>query len=415
MLLLRPDPLPAETLESFLIRLAELYGYTPKQLIERFHIILDEKDQKLSGALPGNLSQLNIYHANTSSAIRQKCLELLAEHMCKHRLPIIELAVSRSKFRYGAGHRSLLWQGLDIPRYFMRRGCIPVCPRCIEEAAGMPYVPFYWHLRLVRACYRHGCMLVEQCPTCSKQFDYVSLGNFRECSCGRSFASMPTDMAPESFQLLAAVVQGKKVDEISASTSNLLFQLRDVHQLFGAILWYYTYAAPRGPQRTLSNATITECISFFDEWPCRLYALLSEKIQTAIMLADRPCSDIPFNSIFGNLLLVSRRLPENFLIANPVLKAIFAFLDECLHADDERSEIGYSLLNGYEAAILLDTDSDQVARLSDEGYLPMSRKLKNDAVFDPKRSLFRVRDTFNVWVARFQCRRSNRHIYLSRW
>ena len=412
MLLLRPDPLPAETLESYLIRLAELYGYTTRQLIERFHIILDERDQKLSGALPGTLSQLNIYHANTSSSIRQKCLELLAEQMCKDRLPIIKLAVTRSKARYGAGHHSLLWQGLDIPRYFMRRGCIPVCPRCIEEAAG---IPFYWHLHLVRACYRHACMLVEQCPTCSKKLNYINSGSLQECSCGRSFASMPTDKAPESLRLLAALVQGNKLDEMPASMSNLLFQLENVHQLFGAILWYYTYVAPHGLQRSLSSETITECISFFDEWPHHLYELLNGKIETAIMLADRRFSETPFNSIFGKLFMVSRRLPDNYLSANPVLKAIFAFLDECLHGDDERSEIGYSLLNGYEAAILLDTDSDQVARLSDEGYLPTSRKLKNDAVFDPKRPLFRVRDIFNVWVARFQCRRSNRHIYLSRW
>ena len=92
-MLLRPDPLPFEALESYMIRLAELYEYTPRQLIERFHIILDEADQKLTGALPGNLWQLNAYHANTSSALRIECLELLAEKMCKGRLPIMEMAV----------------------------------------------------------------------------------------------------------------------------------------------------------------------------------------------------------------------------------------------------------------------------------------------------------------------------------
>ena len=87
-MLLRPKSLRSESLESYMLRLADLYGYTPRQLIERFHIILDEEDQKLSGALPGNLWQLNIYHANTSSSFRVECLEVLAhrDDIKQHRL-----------------------------------------------------------------------------------------------------------------------------------------------------------------------------------------------------------------------------------------------------------------------------------------------------------------------------------------
>ncbi|WP_461536014.1 TniQ family protein [Spongorhabdus nitratireducens] len=411
-MLLRPDPLPAESLESYFIRLADLYGYTPKQLIERFHIILDEVDQKLSGALPGNLWQLNVCHARVSSSLRVECLELLAEKMCKGRLPVLELAVFRSKTRYASQHHSLYWQGLDIPRSFVRKGSIPVCPKCFEEHE-KPYVPFYWHLHLVRACHKHKCMLVEQCPDCLQELNYMRTGNLKGCSCGKVYETMPSKEAPEFLWQLADKVQEEKTDH--AHSGNLLFNLDDIHQLFGAILWFYSYAAERGNQRSISDDTLPDCIAFFDQWPQSLNALLKEKIETAIMLSDRRFSETPFNSIFGRILIVSRCLPNKDFNSNPILKAIFAYLDACMHSESELSEIGYSLLNGYEAAALLDTYDEQVARLLDEGILPAAKRIKNTAVFDPKRPLFPLKTTFNVWLMRFQSRLSNRHIYLPRW
>ena len=410
-MLLRPNPKPSESLESYMIRLADLYGYTPKQLIERFHIILDEADQKLSGALPGNLRQLNLYHASTSSALRMECFELLAEKMCKGRLPILELAVSRSKTRYATNHHSLFWRGLDIPRFFIRKDGFPVCPRCFETA-DTGYVPFYWHLHIVRACSKHKCKLVEQCPNCSKKLNYIDDGSLQGCSCGTEYRLMPIEAAPDSMCNLAAKIQEQLVLE---SSDNLLFFLKDIHQLFGCILWYYSYVAERGSQRSISDESLMACIAFFDQWPLSLRMLLQNKIETAIMLADRLFSETSFQSIFGNLLMVSRRLPTQALSGNPVLKEVFAYLDECIHADNELSEIGFCLLNGYEVAALLDTDSEQVARLLDEGKLPAAKSMKSSAAFDPKRPLFPLKSTFNVWLARFQSRLSNRHTYLSRW
>ena len=395
-----------------MIYLADLYAYTPKQLIERFHIILDEVDQKLSGALPGNLWQFNIYHANTSSSFRVECLELLAEKMCKGRLPIMELAVYRSKTKYASRHSSLFWRGLDIPRFFVRKDSIPICPKCFEEEE-KPYVPFYWHLHLVKACYKHKCMLVVKCPDCLQSLNYMRTGNLKGCSCGKVYEAMASKEAPEILWQLSAKVQEEKTNHVDSD--NLLFNLEDIHQLFGAILWFYSYVAERGDQRSITDETLTECISFFDQWPQCLEKLLQEKIETAIELADRQFSEMAFQSIFGNLLIISRYLPEKSLSLNPILKAIFSYLDDCIHKETELSEIGYSLLNGYEVAALLDTDSEQVAKLLDEGKLSTRKRLKSYVSFDPKRALFPLKSTFNVWLARFQSRTSNRHIYLSRW
>ncbi|MCW7555928.1 TniQ family protein [Endozoicomonas gorgoniicola] len=411
-MLLRPKSLRSEALESYMIRLADLYGYTSQQLIERFHIILDEEDQKLSGALPGNLWQLNIYHANTSSSFRVECLEVLAEKMGRGRLPIMELAVYRSRTKYGLRHHSLFWQGLDIPRFYVRKECIPVCPLCFQEDE-KPFMPFYWHLHLVRACSKHGCKLIEQCPDCMESLNYIHTGNLKGCSCGKEYKSMPAEIAPEPLIHLAAKVQEEKVT--AENFDNLLFELEDIHQLFGMILWFYSYVAERGSKRSFTDETLLDCIAFFDKWPQNLHTLLKEKIETAIVLADRRFSETSFQSIFRNLLFASKRLPSNVLSSNPVLKEVFTYLDQCIHADNELSEIGYSLLNGYEVATLLDTDDEQVARLLDEGKLPVSKRLKDSTAFNPKIPLFPLKSTFNVWLAGFQSRLSNRHIYMSRW
>ncbi|MBO9497500.1 TniQ family protein, partial [Thalassotalea sp. G20_0] len=196
-MLLRPNPKPSESLESYMIRLADLYGYTPKQLIERFHIILDEADQQLAGSLPGHLRQLNVYHANTSSALRIECLELLSEKMCKGRLPIMGMAVFRSPTRYASRHNSLHWQGIDIPRFFVRKSSIPICPKCFQESEEA-FVPFYWHLHVVRACPHHGCKLVEVCPDCSQGLDYIHASNLSGCSCGQKYRDMPVEPASTS-------------------------------------------------------------------------------------------------------------------------------------------------------------------------------------------------------------------------
>ncbi len=395
-----------------MIRLADLYGYTPKQLIERFHIILDEADQKLAGVLPAHLWLLNIYHANTSSSYRIECLELLAEKMCKGRLPILELAVSRSKTRYASNHGSLIWRGLDIPRFFVRKNCIPICPACFAESE-KPYVPFYWHLHVVRTCTLHDCKLVERCPNCSAPLNYMRTGNLQSCFCGTAYKSMPIEPAHQALKNLSAKIQEEKLD--SAPSVNLLFDLEDIHQLFGAVLWFYTYVAERGSERTISDKSLIECIHFFDQWPKNFNNLMEDKVGTAIMLTDRRFSETSLQSVFGNLLITSRRLPDNALCFNPVLKAVFSYLDYCIHTEGEQSEIGYVLLNGFEVAAILDADAEQVARLVDEGKLRSAKRLKNDAIFNPKHPLFPLKNVFNIWLSRFQSRLSNRHIYLSRW
>lgn len=395
-----------------MIRLADLYGYTSVQLIERFHIILDEAGQHLAGSLPSHLRQLNVYHANTSSALRIECLELLAEKMCKGRLSIMRMAVFRSATKYASRHSSLFWQGLDIPRFFVRKDSIPICPKCFQESE-KAFVPFYWHLHLVRACPIHGCKLVAACPDCSHELNYIRDSNLSGCPCGKKYRDMPIESASTPFINIASKIQDEKTEGFS--DENLLYQLNDLHQIFGTMLWYYSYVPERGGSRSLTDETIADCISFFNQWPQKLEKLLQEKIETAIELADRQFSEMAFQSIFGNLLIVSRCLPEKALSFNPILKAIFAYFDDCMHKESEHSEVGYSLLNGYEVATLLDTDREQVARLLDEGKLPAGKRLKSYTSFDPKRALFPLRSTFNVWLAGFQSRASNRHIYCSRW
>ena len=409
MLLLRPDPLPEESLESYLIRLAELYSYTPNQLIGRFHIILNEKDQKLTGALPTDISRINLFHANISSALRFQCLELLAEKVCKGRLPILQLAVYRSRTKYAGSEKSLLWNGLDIPRRFFRKHIIPVCPACLAEAE-VPYIPQYWHLNIVRACPIHGCKLQEFCPECSEPLNYMQTGNLKSCACGAAYKTMPIEMAEETLLSLAKIISTDKIDR--CTSENLLFTLEDIHQIFGTIVWFFLYVSD---EREITNDSLLECINFFNRWPSQLDKLLENKFESALESSDRLMSATPFYSIFENLLVVSRNLPSTAISYNPILKGIFNFLDRSIQANNRSSELGYLLLNGFEAGALLDTTQEQIARLLEEGHLHTNIRLKSQSSFESSTPLFNLKDVFYLWLSGFQSRLSNRHLYLSEW
>ncbi len=485
MLLLRPNPLPDESLESYLIRLAELYSYTPNQLIGRFHIILNEKDQKLTGALPTDISRINLFHANISSALRFQCLELLAEKVCKGRFPILQLAVYRSRTKYAGSDKSLLWNGLDIPRRFFRKHIIPVCPACLAEAevayipqywhlnivracpihgckllefcrscnlrciapeqstqevinhfygmdsisprrffrkhiipvcpaclaeAEVAYIPQYWHLNIVRACPIHGCKLLEFCPECSEVLNYMLTGNLESCACGAAYKTMPIEMAEEPLLSLAKVVSSHERDR--CTSENLLFTLEDIHQIFGAIVWFFLYVAD---EREITDDSLLKCIKFFNRWPSQLDKLLENKFDSALECSDRLMSATPFYSIFENLLIVSRNLPSTAISYNPILKGIFNFLDRSIQANNRSSELGYLLLNGFEAGALLDTTQEQIARLLEEGHLHTNIRLKSQSSFESSTPLFNLKDVFYLWISGFQSRLSNRHLYLSEW
>ena len=361
--------------------------------------------------MPSELSLFNLYHANTSSSKRYWALHVLSDLCCKERLPLLELAVIRTDRLFAANHSALFWKGMEIPRVFFRSKNIPICPECIKEKA---YVPVYWHLELVRACPKHQCELIFQCPECGQNLDYIRDAELVVCQCGFDLLTANKKTADAKLVDLAAKIYGLSLQE--PESDNPLSQEVSIETAFGQILWYFLWVSDSKVPTSWSDDSIFQSISFFERWPSQLLLRLDDLAKNGIEYADRPMNETAFRAIFGSLLRVSRHVPDSSMETNMILKAVFSYFDPIVFDTNHKyAEIAQTLLDSYEASTILGIGGKQLARLVEEGMLHPCHQLKANTSIRPDQPLFRLRDVFLLWAVRFQSKYSNRSFYLSRW
>lgn len=412
MFLLRPDPEQDESLESYLIRLSELNHFRVRKLFPHFAKLLQKQRGKLAGSMPSELSCFNLYHANTSSSKRYWALHLLSDLCCKERLPMLELAVLKTDRRFACHHTALIWKGIEIPRTFFRSENIPVCPQCLKEK---PYIPVFWHISLIRACPRHHSSMVFKCPQCGLSVDYIRDERLLSCQCGFDLSMTVSEHGDPRLVQQAQQIYGFEPETDKAN--NLLFRKITTETVFGAVLWFMNWADKDGCRSSqVSEELLLRCINFFDDWPAKLFVRLDELAYEGLEYSVQSMRETAFRSIFGSLLRVSRYLPDDRLTTNEILKAVFSFLDRVTFQEGHRyAEISQTLLDSFEACVILGISTRQLARLIEEGMLHPCRQQKDKKPISPEIPLFRLRDVFVLWSVGFQTRHSNRSLYLSRW
>ncbi len=412
MFLIRPDPQYDESLESYIIRLAEANRFRVKKLFPHLSKLLQKQHGKLAGVLPTELGRFNLYHANMSSSKRYWALHLLSELCCKERMPLLEMAVLKTSRRFGEKHTALFWKGLDIPRIFFLSEGIPICPQCLKEK---PYIPVFWHISLVRACPKHQALLIDSCPQCGLKIDYIRNGELLTCPCGFDLSMVVAKPASPELVRLAEQIYGFKPE--SGEQGNLLFRDSTTEAVFGAVLWFRQWVEKESDDVSLvDDAFLLRCIEFFDDWPSALMSLLETLAFEGLEYSERSMKGTSFRSIFGALLKVSRYLPDERLETNEVLKTVFSFLDQIVFQEGHPySEISLTLLDSFEACVILGVSIRQLARLIEDGLIHPCKQLKDKEEINPATPLFRLKDVFVLWSVGFQSRHSNRNLYLSRW
>ena len=412
MFLIRPDPEFDESLESYIIRLAEANRFRVKKLFPHLGKLLQKQHGNLAGAMATELSRFNLYHANISSSKRYWALHLLSELCCKERISLLEMAVLKTSRNFGEKHTALCWKGLDIPRIFFRSEDIPICPQCLKEK---PYIPVFWHISLVKACPKHRTLLIYSCPQCGQKTDYIRNGGTSICACGFDLSSTVVKPADSKLIRLAEQIYGFKPG--ANGQENLLFRESSTEAVFGAVLWFRQWVEKKSDEELLVNeAFLLRCIEFFDDWPSCLISRLDKLTFEGLEYSERSLKGTSFRSIFGALLKVSRYLPDDQLEKNEVLKTVFSFLDQIVFQNGHPySEISLTLLDSFEACVVLGVSIRQLARLIEDGLLHPCKQLKDSEEINPATPLFRLKDVFVLWSVAFQSRHSNRNIYLSRW
>ncbi|EJL6345830.1 TniQ family protein [Vibrio cholerae] len=156
MLLQRPKPFEDESLESYLIRIANRNGY---QDVDRFlsalkHYLCDGDSEKFS-SFPTDIRRINPYSSKHSSAARSHALHQISQLTFTEPVDLLKLTINRSPLKYSPSVTALI-RGCEVfPRSLLRTNIIPVCPVCLQENG---YASYLWHFEgnlsgyIVRKC-----------------------------------------------------------------------------------------------------------------------------------------------------------------------------------------------------------------------------------------------------------------------
>lgn len=157
LLLLTPKPYSLEGFRGYLLRLAETNGLSnPKPIL------------KLAGVTEG----------------RMRCAEQPVEVLTsvtghdKNILAHLPLTNPVSNIQQVSGHPvSKGYSILTKPK---------ICPCCIKD---LNYVPAFWDLIAIRACYKHQKSLISSCPQCNSDLTWARQG-LLTCECGGDLSEL---------------------------------------------------------------------------------------------------------------------------------------------------------------------------------------------------------------------------------
>lgn len=342
--LVQTKPYPEEALESYLLRLARDNSYDRySELADILWQWLAEQDHDLEGALPSELSKVDVYHSRQASSFRIRALKLVAQLADVNAGDILALAWRRSNFKFG-NLAAVSRNELTIPLELLHTDNIPVCIECLSESS---YIPFYWHLKPYKACHKHKTQLTSQCRECHNLIDYRASEAFLECDCGYK----PTS-----------------TEQLNDADFKIAFTLasNNSHKIVGLISWF-----AKVKQLHVSDADFNRTfVDYFSTWPESLTAELDLLTNNARLKQLNPFNKTKFNSVYGNVIR-DGQIAATSNRKNKVIDEIINYFVELVDSNPKAKHpnIADLLLCTFDTAVLLNTTTEQVYRLHQEGFL----------------------------------------------
>lgn len=274
--LVQTKPYPDEAIESYLLKLARdnsYYGYS--ELADILWQWLAEQDHDLEGALPLELSKVDVYHARQASSFRIRALKLVAQLADVNAGDILALAWRRSNFKFG-NLGAVSRNELTIPLELLRTDNIPVCIECLSESS---YIPFNWHFKPYKACHKHKSQLTTDCEGCHSSIDYRASEAFLECCCGCKLTS--SEQLNDADFKIAIALAGNNSQKI-----------------VGLISWF-----AKIKQFDVTDADFNRTfVDYFSTWPDGFNAELDLLTNNARLKQLNPFNKTKFNSVYGNMI-----------------------------------------------------------------------------------------------------------------
>lgn len=236
-----------------------------------------------------------------------------------------------------------------------------VCPCCLSEEV---YLRQHWEHAFITACQKHGCMLIEKCPSCcnwlSSEREHLEL-----CPCGHDLRTTSSEQARPLHVWLSTLLCGEE----STAMQPFLRQVepQPIASLIKLLGQHADASAPNALKNQALPSTLEATIEFlapleamFQDWPKNY----EKHVQARI--AAGPQSARTINSLLGYWLRELRKCAEH-----PPLRV---FLDTTLRvcqqqfsgrmgAQDEvpsATEFGFKSL--FQAAQLIGTSRDTLKK-----------------------------------------------------
>ena len=217
--------------------------------------------------------------------------------------------------------------------------------------------------------------LQSHCAECGELIDYRASERFSQCNCG---AKLKTT-APASEADIA----------VSEGLSGA-----DAHDLVGKLTWFaYQYGQDQ------EHASFNEAfIAYFKYWPDNFFAELDEKASRAREKQLRPYNHTKFDSVFGDVIKVSKVAGPNVLRTNIIVDSLLEFFSDLVEKNPKQKHpnIADLLVNSSDAATLIGTTLEQVFRLYQEGQLTCCERLNKNERLQPDRCVFYLRQVVEL-------------------
>ncbi|MBM7070678.1 TniQ family protein [Shewanella sp. 202IG2-18] len=373
--LIRTNIFEDETLESYLLRLANANGFTKFSLFQNSLKELFSREiskRRLSGALPPSLSRVNLYKAKNSSVFRVRALKLIEQLANIEKRSLLDISILRTNLRFGAS-RTLSRNGVLFPKLILRDdSCtIPVCPECLKQSS---CIRFDWHLKTVSYCHLHQVDLIHHCPQCDAELNYIKNELIDSCTCG--------------FRLADASVNK---NETAVAVENESESLAD----FGKCLWFSKH---KGVALD-AHDFILKLGSYFKAWPQNYLSELQGFERKAQIIQSQPFNKIAVNDIWKEQLSIAKcASPVRYknAVINVIADYFIELVDRYPASENQHANIADSLLTLIEASLLMRTTTEQVYLLVEQGYLDIAVNIKTEQYLESHIPVFFLRQVVEL-------------------
>lgn len=151
-----------------------------------------------------------------------------------------------------------------------------ICPQCLKN---FRYIKKYWDIFFVTTCLEHNCLLVEECPVCTKKIKYNRPCIFI-CKCGfdyRDIKMSKLDISSHKVTELVLSKCGYKNLETSSVLTKITFEeLVETFLLIIRQIYKQRYITSPILELKLLHDHLIKTYNFFEKWPSNFYKTLNE-------------------------------------------------------------------------------------------------------------------------------------------